>query len=172
MEEDRWYFIQQKETLDRFRANRLIKLKDYWKKEYPIKETMEETHNWMGSQSAFGIEYKVDMKRKQVTLEIGLERIIDIDGVQDEDAVDLTSLIEYLSKAKALGATRLTITTGSCWDGSCEDITIQPIKIEEESTHAYQKRLMEEAVKVDNSLNYKTQQDLAQLKRLKEKYEG
>jgi hypothetical protein len=110
------------------------------------------------------------MKRKTIETRIGVSLYIDTDYACGGNPFCIDEIIEFLQKSKKTGATHITISGSSYYDGSVDDIEIQPVKIEMESDESYTKRIAEEESRQKAAENALISKEKALYEELKLKY--
>lgn len=108
------------------------------------------------------------MERKIIEKTIGESLEIDKSCGMKPFCID--ELQDFLSKAKNNGATHINIT-GSCWDGTLDDVDIETVKVFTESDEDYAKRLAEAESRILAEANVKKAREKALYEELKLKYE-
>lgn len=109
------------------------------------------------------------MERKIIEKTIGEILEIDTDRSCGEKPFCIDELQDFLSKAKTNGATHINIT-GSCWDGTLDDVDIETIKVFTESDEDYTKRLAEAESRRLAKANVEKAKEKALYDKLKLKY--
>jgi len=109
------------------------------------------------------------MELKIIETAVGQSLEIDTDYYCDAKAFSIDELQSFLTDAKEKGATHFTVS-GSCYDGSIDDIDIHPVNVRTETDEEYTKRAAEEESKRLAEANVKKAREKALYEELKDKY--
>ena len=104
-------------------------------------------------------------ERKTIEETVTVTHNVDID-----ELIPVSHLKAIFEDCIESGATHLNIH-GYSYDGHVEDIDIEGVKVRLETDEEYSSRLESERQKEENDRNYTILREMAELKRLKEKYE-
>ena len=109
------------------------------------------------------------MERKIIETPIGESLEIDTDYSCGAKPFCIEELQNFLNKVKDNGATHINIT-GSCWDGSLDDIDIEAVKVVNESDEDFAKRIADAKTAQEQRETQREREEKALYNRLKLKY--
>lgn len=109
------------------------------------------------------------MERKLIEKTIGKSLEIDTDYTCGANPFCIDALQDFLNEAKKNNATHIRIT-GSCWDGTLDDVEIETVNITLENEEDFSKRVAEAESKRLAEINVKKAREKALYEELKLKY--
>jgi hypothetical protein len=110
------------------------------------------------------------MERKLIEKSIGKSLEINTDYTYGAKPFGIDKLQDFLNEAKKNNATHIRIT-GSCWDGTLDDIDIETVNVTLENEEDFAKRVAEAESKRLAEANAKKAREKALYEELKLKYE-